>query len=305
MTSKPTILIVDDDSINVILLHEGLKSDYNTIVSSTGADALLKAARYQPDLILLDMMLPDMNGKEVCRILKRENETAHIPIIFVTGTTDVDSEIEGLQLGASDYFHKPFSVPLVKVRINQQFELINQRKKLEDLAWTDGLTGISNRRLFDLRFSEACRHAERTKTNIHVMMIDIDFFKPYNDFYGHLRGDETLKLVANAINSTVNRPHDIVSRYGGEEFVVLLSEVNPASSVVIADRIKQNILDLQIPHIKSPIHEFVTVSIGVATAHDTGILLNEAEFLHMADVCLYQAKHDGRNTIVCNEYRVL
>lgn len=300
---KPKILIVDDERMNIELLHHGLKNEYHIIAAFKGIDVLETTKTELPDLILLDVVMPDLDGHKICMQLKADPITKDIPVIFVTGQDALKDELIGLKLGAVDYFKKPFSMPLVKLRIKNQIDLLQKTRQLEEMAWIDGLTQISNRRMFDTRFAEACRHAQRNKRTIAVMLIDIDYFKQYNDHYGHAAGDEVLKKVAKSLQKGAGRPFDIVARYGGEEFVILLNDVHAQDGALVAEKVREIIQDLNIEHQLSRVHDVITISVGVTTSHPNGEFIDQEELLLTADKCLYQAKSAGRNCVVSTDFR--
>ena len=299
----PTILVVDDQRINLQILNNALSDDYHILAAMTGEQAIKVACESLPCLILLDVMLPDISGHDVCRALKRNELTKHIPIIFVTAQSRPEDELIGLQLGAVDYFRKPLLLPLIKVRVRNQIELVQKTAALEKLAWIDGLTGISNRRLFDKRYFAACRYALRNKRVISLMLIDIDFFKQYNDHYGHGQGDVVLKQVAQALKKGASRPLDFVARYGGEEFVILLTDSCEREGALLAEKVREKIEGLAIPHVKSVVHKSLTISIGVTTSPSDGSKFDSEAFLETADRCLYEAKLMGRNRVVATDFR--
>lgn len=300
---RATILVVDDERINIQILNNALGDQYNILAAMTGERAIEVAFESLPCLILLDIVLPDISGHDVCRVLKRDELTKHIPIIFVTAQSGADDELIGLELGASDYFRKPFALPLIKVRIRNQIELVQKTAELERLAWIDGLTGISNRRRFDQRYFDVCKYADRNNRSISIILLDIDFFKQYNDHYGHLKGDDVLKKVARTLEQCASRPLDLVARYGGEEFVILLTDSSEAEGAMLAEKIREKIEELAIPHIKSTIHRAVTISIGVTTSSNEGSEFDCRTLLEKADRCLYKAKSMGRNTVVSTDFR--
>jgi diguanylate cyclase (GGDEF)-like protein len=299
----PTILVVDDQRINLQILNNALSDDYHILAAMTGEQAIKVACESLPCLILLDVILPDISGYDVCRALKSNELTKHIPIIFVTAQSRPEDELKGLQIGAVDYFRKPLLVPLIKVRVRNQIELVQKTAALEKLAWLDGLTGISNRRLFDKRYFAACRYALRNKRVISLMLIDIDFFKQYNDHYGHGQGDVVLKQVAQALKQGASRPLDFVARYGGEEFVILLTDSCEREGALLAEKVREKIEGLAIPHVKSVVHKSLTISIGVTTSPSDGSKFDSGALLETADRCLYEAKSMGRNTVVSTDFR--
>jgi diguanylate cyclase (GGDEF)-like protein len=292
--TKQNILIVDD-SPEVIRFLSMLLSDQASINFATrGEEGLALAHKLRPDLILLDVALPDIDGFEVCRRLKSGMDTSGIPVLFVTAGSDVASEVMGLEIGAVDFIAKPLNPPIVRARIRTQLALRAQTQQLEAMVNKDGLTGIFNRRYLDSQLTaEVARH-RRQRLPMAVALIDVDHFKRYNDSLGHQRGDECLQAVARTLEAATRRPGETVARYGGEEFVVLM----PACSAVEADRyghwIRERIAAINLPHPASPTANRITISAGIAagvpdSSHDA------ASILALADQALYVAKNDGRD----------
>ena len=295
---RSMILIVDDVPTNVQILAEALSSQYRIKVASNGVDALEIARRKpHPDLILLDVMMPDMDGFEVCRRLMQDKETDRIPVIFVTAKNAESDEELGLNLGAVDYITKPFVIPIAKARIRNHIRLKQQADLLESLSLLDALTQIPNRRRFDETLVSEWKRAIRDETPISLIMIDIDHFKQYNDFYGHGCGDACLQRVAGELCNSVVRSSDLVARYGGEEFVVILPDTDQHSALMIAERLRQNIELLGLPHALSKNHSVVTISLGVATQNRVTGDLSSSDFCDQADKALYLAKERGRNQV--------
>jgi diguanylate cyclase (GGDEF)-like protein len=288
------LLIVDDDPYNIHLLANIFNNDYDISFATDGKKALEMALKEKPDLILLDVVMPEMNGYDVCRELKGNPATLEIPIIFVTAHSDAAEEIRGLEIGAADYISKPFCPAIIKIRVKNQIELKQLQDKLVELATTDGLTGISNRRCFDQKLAEEWHRALRAKKPLTVVMLDVDFFKKYNDYYGHIMGDECLKQIANILVSNCNRNIDFVARYGGEEFAMILPETQ--SPLTLMEKLFQTLDKLAIPHAMSESGQ-VTLSIGVSMrVPKQGE--NQSTLVREADEALYTAKHQGRNRAV-------
>lgn len=294
-TPKPLILIVDDTPINIQVLAENLIKDYRVKVAVSGQAALDAIARQGlPDLILLDVMMPDMDGYEVCRRLKENPQTSKIPVIFVTALDAASDEELGLNLGALDYITKPFYLPVVKARIRNHIRLKQLTDMLETMAWIDGLTGIPNRRRFDQMLESEWKRAQRNHLPMAVILVDVDYFKAYNDCHGHGAGDICLKQVATILAATVNRSGDLVARYGGEEFVVLMPETVVDGAQRVAEQLCQRIAALQIPHAGSSAASWVTISAGFAAVVPQPEQTPSA-LLDQADRMLYLAKNSGRN----------
>lgn len=294
---QPMILIVDDVSSNVQILAQLLSSVYRIKVANNGADALKIAQREQPDLILLDVMMPGMDGFEVCRRLKADTATQKIAVIFVTGMQAESDEELGLNLGAVDYIIKPFVIPVVKARIRNHIRLKQQADLLESLSLIDALTHISNRRRFDEAIASEWKRAVRDGIPLSLIMIDIDYFKQYNDCYGHGAGDICLQKVAATLAKNLVRPSDLIARYGGEEFVVILPETNQKAAQQVAERLRESIVTLALPHACSETESVVTVSVGVATQNKIPEYSLPQTLNDAADNALYMAKEGGRNRV--------
>ncbi|MCG5494964.1 diguanylate cyclase [Ectothiorhodospira variabilis] len=297
MDERPRVLVVDDSRINLQLLHNILDRRYQVSVAIDGEQALRRAESLRPGLILLDIKMQGMDGYEVCRRLNALEATQDIPVIFVTAKDQQEEERKGLELGAVDYITKPFLPAIVEARVRNHIELKRQRDTLARLSRIDGLTGIANRRQFDDVLMQEWNHAGRTGGCIGLILLDIDHFKPFNDHYGHVAGDDALQAVARALSDTLPRTTDLVARYGGEEFVCVLPGTNREGVLTVAQRIRAAILALGIPHAASSTHTHLTVSLGVASARpklhegDPGALIN------LADEALYKAKASGRNQV--------
>ena len=298
---KPTILVVDDMTTTLLLLHDLLKDTYEVKIAKSGTKALeILNAPNDIDLILLDVEMPDINGYEVCKRIKNNETIKNIPIIFITGRTSQEDEEYGLNLGAIDYITKPFNKAIVKLRIKNYLNLKIKNDMLEKLSMYDGLTNIRNRRFFDETFEKTFSEIKRDKKSLAVLMIDIDFFKPYNDNYGHGQGDETLRKVAKALEKTIKRASDFVARYGGEEFVILLKDINKDGVEAVANNLLNAIRELKITHEFSKIENYVTVSIGVSY-YNSSSDITKLELLLKADETLYNVKNSGRNNFAILE----
>ncbi|HQN19877.1 MAG TPA: PleD family two-component system response regulator [Syntrophobacteraceae bacterium] len=291
---RQTVLIVDDAPANIELLSEVLESEYEVLFALSGEDGLNIAFEEAPDLILLDIVMPQMDGYEVCARLKADPRTQTIPVIFVTAMDLEEDETKGLALGAIDYITKPIRPPIVRARVRNHLELKRYRDLLERLTTTDGLTGIANRRRFDAFLESEWSRARRSQKPLSLIMLDIDFFKAFNDHYGHLAGDDCLRQVAQCLDGRVRRPADLVARYGGEEFACLLPETNAMGAATMAKRFLESMNELNIPHAYSEAADHVTLSMGVATIIPL-IGQPSSELVRRADQLLYEAKQNGRN----------
>lgn len=297
LPSNQTILVVDDEPINIKALKTVLGNEHNLVFATNGEMALKMARTHpQPDLILMDVVMPGLDGYEVCRRLKAQSQTSHIPIVFLTAHWEAAEEAKGLELGAVDYIRKPFSPPIIRARIRNHLELKKIRDMLENLSALDGLTNIPNRRRFDEIYAQEWNRTLRNHTPLSLLFIDIDHFKNFNDLYGHLAGDDCLRSVARALQSSLGRTADFLARYGGEEFIVLLPDTGAGGCQHMAEIFRIAVEDLEIEHKASPVSNYVTVSIGGVTCIDVA-QCDQAKLLDLADRLLYEAKHAGRNCV--------
>lgn len=296
--AKSIVLIVDDTPMNIQVLSGMLSKEYEVRIATRG-DKALEIARSDmpPDLILLDIMMPEMDGYEVCKQLKADPNTAEIPVMFVTAKSEIEDETYGFSLGAVDYITKPFHLPIVQARVQTHLRMRKQAKLLEEYAFLDPLTHISNRRKFELHFEEEWRRALRNKEPLSLFMIDIDFFKGYNDSLGHGEGDICLQKVATSIVQSCSRGGELAARYGGEEFIVLLPHCNEEAAHQSAENIRQAVEAMQISHPTSTVSPHVTVSIGYATANPVDKTVDMKSLTKLADDGLYYAKEHGRNQV--------
>jgi diguanylate cyclase (GGDEF)-like protein len=291
-----TVLIVDDTKVIRHLVQAILSKDFNVLLAESGPEAMAMSAERMPDLVVLDVVMPDMDGYEVCRNLKSNPATATIPIIFLTSLTGTDYETQALESGAIDFITKPINPDVVYARVKNHVEMKQAQDHLKDLSLQDAMTGIANRRAFDKAIEYEWRRGIRSRKPLSVIMGDVDFFKRYNDSFGHQQGDACLKAVAQAFASSINRPSDTAARYGGEEFVCVLGDTDENGALLVAEKIRTGVEQLKMPHPNSEAGAFVTVSLGISTIipnHQTGFLALVEE----ADHWLYEAKRRGRNQI--------
>ena len=294
---RPRLLLVDDERANILSLHSIFQADCDLFMATSGQEALRFCQTQRlPDLILLDIVMPGMDGLELCRQLKTDAATAHIPILFVTGLSRPEEEVAALQAGGVDFIAKPVNPVVVRARVNTHLLLKTQADQLRALAFIDGLTGVANRRRFDEALNVEWRQAIRTGDPVALLMLDIDHFKSYNDFYGHQAGDACLQQVAAVLPRHLLRPHDVAARYGGEEFACLLPLCDAPSAGAKAEDIRRAVEQLQLAHAASPVAGHVTVSIGVAALRPGAADL-PGQLLAAADAVLYQAKSQGRNCV--------
>jgi diguanylate cyclase (GGDEF)-like protein len=297
MNEYPSLLIVDDEKHNRTLLLELLKDSYRILFAKNGRQALELAAAHRPDLILLDVLMPEMDGYATIKALKADEASRDIPVIFISALDSANDEAQGLELGAADYITKPFHPSIVRARIRNHLQILQQRRQLEQLSLVDSLTEIPNRRRFIQVLEQEWRRCLRKKEPLSLVVVDVDHFKLYNDSHGHAIGDNILYMVAQTLSHGLRRASDFVARYGGEEFVMLLPESEASEARTLVERIRQDINDQQIEHLSSPVAPWITLSFGGATtipdSHEV-----DSEFFCRADACLYQAKHQGRNRAV-------
>ncbi|TWA71478.1 response regulator receiver modulated diguanylate cyclase [Azospirillum brasilense] len=294
--ARSKILVVDDIPSNVHVLSRILKDDHDIYFATDGAKALELVQSRLPDLVLLDIMMPGMDGYEVCSRLKTDPITRDIPVIFISAKSEVEDETYGLEVGAIDFISKPISPPIVKARVRNHLLLKRQTDLLRTLSFNDGLTGIANRRRFDEVLLREWRRCGRVQLPLSLIMLDVDQFKPYNDHYGHQAGDECLRAVAQLLVGQMMRPGDLIARYGGEEFVCLLPETDEDGAVKVAERLRQTVAERRLPHAVSHVADHITISLGVATARP---LLDDTpdRLTQLADGLLYEAKRAGRNRV--------
>jgi diguanylate cyclase (GGDEF)-like protein len=312
------ILIVDDSDSSRLLLETILRNaGYTQVVTAGSAAEALDVLgvngggqSLDVDCVLMDIVMPGMDGIEAVRAIKATPRLRDIPVLMVTVRDEEESLERAFEAGAIDYIQKPVSKIELRARVNSALRLkaeMDARKarereleeltgKLAQLSNMDGLTGAPNRRNFEAFFRSEWKRASRSGLPLSVLMIDIDFFKNYNDHYGHLDGDECLRRVAAAINGALRRPSDFYARYGGEEFVAVLPGTDTDGAATIAERIRRRVKELSIPHEASAIATHVTVSAGAATACDFEHT-DAFDLVEAADRALYQAKNAGRDQV--------
>jgi diguanylate cyclase (GGDEF)-like protein len=296
-TPRPRLLIVDDQPLNIRLFHEIFHADHEVFFATSGEGALEFCHTNRPDLILLDVVMPGLDGYEVCRRLKQDERTREIPVIFVTAQSDASEEEDGLAVGAVDFIAKSASANVMRARVATLITLSRQTDLLRRMARVDALTGLANRRHFDETLNSEWRRCTRSEKPLSLVLIDLDHFKLFNDQYGHQAGDACLRQVATCLKGAFSRCYDLVARYGGEEFVCVMPETPSEGAVAKAQALEKAVRALQIPHIQSAVAEgIVTISIGVATA--TPRVGDESAALVLsADRLLYAAKHAGRGRV--------
>lgn len=296
MRNRAVVLIVDDEIENIEIMNAVLENEYEVCFALSGEEALDLARKVMPDLVILDVMMPGMDGFAVCADLKRDPHMAEVPVIFATARDDLADEMRGLGLGAIDYVTKPIRSAVLRARVDNHIELKRLRDRLAALAVTDTLTGLFNRRHLERALDVECARLARHLGWLSVIMVDIDFFKPFNDGYGHPAGDRCIAMVASAIARATRRAGDLSARYGGEEFACVLPSADPATAAGVAAEIRRHVGQLAITHLYSPVAPVVTVSVGVASARCIpGAMPND--WVEAADAELYRSKASGRNRI--------
>jgi diguanylate cyclase (GGDEF)-like protein len=299
---KPCVLIVDDQPANVRLMAEALKGEYELRFATSGAAAIEVATAGGVDLILLDVVMPELDGFEVCRRLKADERTSPIPIIFITAREEAEDETQGFDAGGVDYITKPAKPAIVRARVRTHLELKQSRDLLAHLAMIDPLTGIPNRRRFDSSLELEWQRAARNERWLSLAVLDVDYFKRFNDTYGHARGDECLRAIATTASSLARRPGELVARIGGEEFALILPETDAVAMQELMSGLLGRVNDLSIEHAGSTCAPHVTVSIGAVTLVPGRDDAPNAA-VHAADQLLYQAKEDGRAHCVLADLR--
>ncbi|WP_022660447.1 GGDEF domain-containing response regulator [Paucidesulfovibrio longus] len=297
--TRQKILIVDDNKQNIELLMDLFRDEYKIAAATNGERALKIAFSSQPpDIILTDILMPGMDGYELCNKLKEHEQTRSIPVMFVTAVSEVMDETRGFALGAVDYITKPFHPPMVKARVGVHLNLKRKQELLEEYAFIDALTEIPNRRRFDEVAEKEWQRALRSSQHLSLILLDIDHFKLFNDTYGHGEGDETLRAVAKAIQKALRRAGDFVARYGGEEFAAILPYADAEEALHCAGEILEAVKALDITHAASPVADKLTVSLGLCSTRPSVEGSLEA-MLAEADKALYLAKNQGRNCFRC------
>ncbi|MEH1938649.1 MAG: PleD family two-component system response regulator [Nostoc sp.] len=305
--SESLVLIVDDEPfIRLILRHFLEREGYQIAEAENGIEAIKVFNQLHPDIVLLDAIMPDMDGFECCTQLQPSNCSKHTPVLMITGLEDQESVDRAFEVGAMDYVTKPIHWPVLRQRVKRLIQQSQLQQKLEAvngelqrLVTIDGLTQVANRRRFEEYFNQEWQRMKRDQQSLSLILCDVDFFKLYNDTYGHRVGDRCLQEIAKAIKDIIKRPGDLVARYGGEEFAVILPNTDTEGASCVADKICHAVRTLAIPHKNSQVSSHVTISVGFATEipqPDSDL----EEMIAAADRALYEAKAAGRDRFVQN-----
>ncbi|MBR8834376.1 MAG: PleD family two-component system response regulator [Stigonema ocellatum SAG 48.90 = DSM 106950] len=332
-SQPPLILVADDDKTMRLLLREAMEQQgYQVMEVSDGKQCLDAYTNVKPDLILLDAIMPVMDGFTCCKQLIQiarnnlvlalanfDTESAfgntiitklwnRTPILMITGLDDPDSVNRAFEAGASDYVTKPIHWPVFRQRVRRLLQQAQLYKQLEaanqallELATLDGLTGVANRRRFDDYLGTQWLSLEQEPWYLSLILCDIDFFKLYNDKYGHPSGDVCLQKVAAVLSRKAQKHQDLVARYGGEEFAVIMPHTHIAGAAQVAAAIQAGVKELQIVHSESAVSDYITLSIGVATTTIPSSESSPTNLIVAADKALYQAKAEGRNRIILKQ----
>lgn len=322
-SSAPKVLMVEDGKVAIRAISEFLEDmDVQPLIAETGSAAIELYRRERPDIILLDIILPDITGYEVAKqVRKLQGKDDWTAIIFLSAMSKDADLARGIQAGGDDYLIKPVGRVVLQAKVaamhrlvrmqralvklteqlNQANEQLNHaNQELHRVSMTDGLTGIANRRLFDESLVREWRRCARIQKPISIVMLDVDYFKKFNDKYGHQAGDECLKAAAKEIAGSVPRASDLAARYGGEEFVLILGETDEEGARAVANRIRLQVAGLKVVNEDSP-HHYVTLSCGISTVlpgDDKPVV----KLVKSADNALYLAKKQGRNTVAYLDY---
>lgn len=290
--SRSTILIVDDQPMNIQIVDKILSNDYKLMAATSGDQAIEVCNRNPPDLILLDVVMPNMSGIETCVILKQRLATAEIPIIFVTSCDHQDEENDCWENGGVDFINKPINPTTLKNRVKAHLTLKYQMDMLNGLVYVDYLTEIYNRRYFEEHISRLESNANREKKDMALVLVDLDYFKTFNQEYGDIRGDKALKEVAQSIENSIMRPIDFVARLGGGIFAVVLPNTDLSGALSVAIKVKRAVFANQIPHPQSPF-KYLSASLGISTVFTAQEQM--VTLIDHAEHYLYQAKENGRH----------
>lgn len=292
-----TILAIDDSAFNIHILTSFLQEDYNVISTQSGKEGIIMALQKLPSLILLDIEMPEMNGFQVLTELQKNNKSNRIPVVFLTGLANIETEEKALLAGAVDYITKPYNQNIVKARVRIHVDSYLYQTTIENQLLLDVLTGLHNRRSYEKYILIKWNESIQNQTSLSVAMIDIDYFKKINDTYGHQEGDRVLKIIASTIQKALPKDNNFVARYGGEEFIIILPNLSKEDAELVTQNVCEMVFNQSIPNINSPVCDVLTISIGGSTMIPTQCD-SMLTFMYHTDEMLYKAKALGRNQVV-------
>ncbi len=300
--NPPLILVADDDRVMRLSVRHAMEQDgYQVVEANDGEACLAIFARSRPDVVLLDAIMPVLNGFDCCRRIQELSGTKRTPVLIITGLEDQESVDQAFAVGAVDYITKPIHLAVLRQRVRrliQQVQLYQQLEtanhELQRLAAFDALTQLANRRRFDEYLQQEWQRMMREQKSMSLLLCDIDSFKSYNDTYGHQAGDDCLRQVAQVIQRSAKRSIDLAARYGGEEFAVVLPNTDQDGAIQVAQMIQLGVKQRAIQHQASKVASTVTVSLGVASTIPS-LITSPALLISAADKALYQAKAEGRD----------
>ena len=304
------ILLIDDTQTDLMIMTAYLKQlGHEVVTGVNGREAVELFKAEEPDLVIMDVIMPELNGYEAAKTIRREN-TVWIPIIFLSARVGADDIVAGIAAGGDDYLAKPVDNKVLEAKMNAMQRIAHMRQKLlemsdglalanielSQIANLDSLTGLANRRYLDNFIRTEISRSSRDHSSMCLLLADVDHFKPYNDNYGHLAGDDVLKQIAGAIKDTCKRSTDLVARYGGEEFAIVLSQTSLENGILVAERVREAVENMKIAHKYSSTSDNCTISLGIhSVVADKG--LSSDDIIKKADEALYRAKSSGRNQV--------
>jgi len=304
------VLLAEDSKTNQILIRAYIEeAGHEIVIVKDGQEAVDHFSHDRPDLVLMDVIMPVKDGIEAAQEIRTlcEQDNDWVPIIFLSAMTESKDIVRAIDAGGDDYLTKPVEAVVLNAKLRAMQRIADMRQQLQQanrellrMTVRDGLTGIANRRHFDEIISKEVKRAIRTESTLSLVMCDIDYFKPYNDNYGHQSGDDCLKYVARTMARVSKRPGDLVARYGGEEFAIVLPETDVAGAQAVAENVRSAIDELNLTHSYSGVSDHITISCGVAAissnkGDDVAVIVKQ--LIKMADKGLYQAKDQGRNKV--------
>jgi diguanylate cyclase (GGDEF)-like protein len=294
---KQSLLIVDDQPFNIQLLQHIFAAHYQVFTATNSDSAIDLCRANQPDLVLLNVDMPVLNGYDVCRQLKTDPSTSHIPVVFITTLLNEKVELRGLDAGAVDFITKPLNARVILARVKTHITMKRQTELLKKMAFVDGMTGLYNRRFFDDRVESEFHRSRRTGSFLSILLVDVDDFNHYNEQYGHQKGDDSLRRIADRIKKSCRRPADFVARFDGAKLACMLPDTPVNNALPFAQYLERQVRDLAIEHINSTVNKVVTISLGVVSRNN-GVGQSGA-LVSLAEAALQRAKEQGRARAWC------